>query len=323
MPKKLTREEFIAKAKQAHGDKYSYEKADYKNSRTKVCIICPEHGEFWQSPFSHIKGYGCNMCLIDKKRKQHDLTGQRFGKLVVIGLAGVIEHTGRKNSLWFCHCDCGRDVTLPRLSLTHTKHGRRSCGCITHQLLQQANLRHGQASTKLYRKWASMIDRCSRPNSQRWSQYGGRGIEVCDEWKDFRNFSQWAHSNGFDPNAEFGVCTLDRIDVNGNYCPENCRWVDAKTQANNRRNNSVVYVGKHKITATEFCRLIDIPEHSFLFRLRKGLDVNFILETSKKFKSGKIHRRDGSINYNRVLSDYWICKLNLQHIIHSCKDIIG
>ena len=93
-------------------------------------------------------------------------------------------------------------------------------------------------ATRLYRVWASMKDRCYNPNKKEYHNYGGRGITICDEWRDdFQEFHDWAFTNGYDENAPRGACTLDRIDVNGNYCTENCRWVDMKTQNNNRRNN--------------------------------------------------------------------------------------
>ncbi len=162
-----------------------------------------------------------------------DLTGQRFGRLT------VIKRIGTKNSspLWECVCDCGRttQVTTSRLRSENT----RSCGCIHHEQLSarnKANAKHGHEGERLYGVWRAMKQRCLDPNRKDFCNYGERGITVCHEWlKDYAAFRAWALSSGYDPNAPYMACTLDRINVNKGYSPDNCRWVDMKTQANNRR----------------------------------------------------------------------------------------
>ena len=155
-----------------------------------------------------------------------NIIGERFGRLVVIA-----ESTERRNNqlCWICRCDCGK-ITEPimggNLRSGHTK----SCGC--------KKTKHGKYNTRLYQVWHGMKKRCHCKTDQAYKNYGGRGITVCDEWKnDFSSFEKWAFANGYDETAKQGECTLDRIDVNGNYEPSNCRWVDMKTQQNNRRNN--------------------------------------------------------------------------------------
>ncbi len=169
-----------------------------------------------------------------------DLTGEKYGRLVVKEYVGII--SGRTH--WFCMCDCGNEIVTSSNSL---RRGRtKSCGCLrkecaaSHAKMAGAArgmqmLKHGQCGTRLYNVWKSMHQRCFNPKDKFYKDYGGRGISVCSEWNDFSNFYEWAIQNGYDPLAPFGKCTIDRIDNDKGYEPSNCQWVDLSIQANNRR----------------------------------------------------------------------------------------
>ena len=159
-----------------------------------------------------------------------DMTGQRFGRLTVIRRAGLSQN---REATWFCLCDCGNECIVRRTCLVrgYTK----SCGCLNIEAIKARRSTHKKTRTRLYGVWANMIQRCTNPKHNRYHRYGGRGITVCEEWRsDFNAFYEWAMAHGYNENAPRGQCTIDRIDNDNGYCPDNCRFADAKTQRGNQ-----------------------------------------------------------------------------------------
>jgi hypothetical protein len=138
--------------------------------------------------------------------------------------------------------------------------------------------RHGEKRTRLYKVWRGMKERCLYSWHQSYKNYGGRGIKVCPEWSNsFVAFRNWAMANGYDPNAKKGECTIDRIDVNGDYEPSNCRWVNAKVQCNNRRSNHLLTYNGETHTITEWSEITGLTYDTIIVRLKHGWSIEDVL----------------------------------------------
>ncbi len=203
-----------------------------------------------------------------------NLIGNRYGYYTVIGQAET-RHKGTKNSVcyWVCRCDCGniREVSTSNLTKGHSK----SCGCYNRKRAVETNTSHGLSKTRLYHEWNHMKYRCFNPKSKAYNNYGGRGIKVCDEWRhDFEAFYKWSMENGYRDDL-----TIDRIDVNKGYSPENCRWADATTQARNTRKNVFLTYKGERRTVSEWAEITGIKVATLYARHHSGWNDEKTIET--------------------------------------------
>lgn len=288
-----------------------------EKTHTKYWCICPVCGKRFSMKAETVGiAHQCKEC--NAKSRIIDLTGQRFGRLVAIEHAGrVVNKNGFRTTLWKCKCDCGKEsvVRYPLLVSGNT----RSCGCLEREnkerimkLAQQVNRKSvsedfaGKLENHpLYKTWKSMLMRCNNPNVRGYKHYGGRGIKVCDRWSGDLGFENFVNDMGERPDGT----TLDRIDVNGNYEPSNCRWATTEQQMNNRTDNSRIILNGESITCAQLCKKYGFYYTWVAHQLRAGIDINFIIKKQlrpKEERIGHAGRRAYSKdygNYNRVVSD--------------------
>lgn len=201
-----------------------------------------------------------------------DITGERFGRLIVLRFS----HKRERKPYYICQCDCGNVVAVNGYNLI--KGNTISCSCYHREVAaagaKMHNTKHGMYGTRLYSIWKTMLKRCANRNHVSFANYGGRGISVCQEWRDFKNFMDWAKSNGYEDNL-----TIDRIDANKNYCPSNCKWSTMVEQENNRRNNHYLEFNGETHTIAEWSRLCNVPYATIYARLKRGLPMQYVLKS--------------------------------------------
>lgn len=196
---------------------------------------------------------GKNICNNHKNVK--DLAGQKFGRLTVLQRYGSDKN---RHATWLCRCECGKERIVASSTLIEGK--TLSCGCYARDINRKRMSTHSKSKTRLYRIWMGMKNRCYNPNDPAYRYYGSRGISICDSWiENFQNFYNWSMNNDY-----MDYLTIDRIDVDSNYSPDNCRWIPLEQQSKNRT-NVILYNGFNQ---REWAFKLGVPD-SYLVRYRK------------------------------------------------------
>lgn len=220
-----------------------------------------------------------------------DLTGNKYGRLTVLKRVEDAKNGAKR---WLCKCDCGNEKIVRASNLISGS--TKSCGCLQKEngiKRGKSSASHGMCGTHIYRVYRQMISRCYNPKKDGYKRYGGRGISVCNEWlgeNGFINFYNWSLENGYDESLQ-----IDRIDNNGNYSPDNCRWVTAKENMRNRSVNHFIDTPFGRITIAEFAEEINADYDLIYTQVWKGLHtIEWIADHYKDTKdsvSEKYKRR--------------------------------
>lgn len=204
------------------------------------------------------------------KRKAIIKSGQKFNKLTAVRF---VETRNNSQQFWLFRCDCGKEKVI---CVNSVKFGRtKSCGCLVKKILLKRNFKHGMTKTKTFKTWSGMKLRCLNKNDKGYKNYGGRGITICKRWMKFENFYK---DMGERPKNK----SLDRIDNNGNYSKENCRWANSKQQNNNKRSNHLLtYNGKTQ-NLKQWSEELGIKNDVIRMRLKSGWSVKRALLSFKR-----------------------------------------
>lgn len=210
--------------------------------------------------------------FITLNGRSKDITSQRFGRLVALG---PVAKTDRNQIVWLCMCDCNTTTTSTFASLNAGS--TQSCGCIHRETLVNRNQTHGMAKDPLYRTWAGIVKRCTNPNATGYAHYGGRGIAICDEWRH----SFEAFYNHVTQLPDYGTkgYSLDRINNNGNYEPDNVRWTTTVNQRRNTRKNIMLTYGDKTQCIAAWAEEIGINVGTLHSRLSRGFPIEQSLTT--------------------------------------------
>lgn len=253
-------------------------------------------------------------------KKYYVHAGSKNGNLT------VIEKILWTTNKWRCECKCGSIIELTAYQFSI----RKSCGLCRNEWfkkeLRNSHITHGLSNTRLYKIYNGVKSRCYNTNNKRYSLYGGRGIKICDEWlHSFESFYKWAYEAGYDDNKNFKEQSIDRIDINGDYCPENCRWVDAKEQALNRSTTTFISFHNKNIPVTEFAEMCGLKNGTVQYHRMKGRTGEEIIKIWEKNHSQitinkKIYEKYFG-EYKPIRKQYIDISLFDKFIIHVPEDV--
>ena len=239
----------------------------HKDAMWKCQCYCGKIFYRYTSSVKKGKSCGCD--------RYEDLTGKKFGKLTVIK---KVENNKRQQTRWLCRCECGKETVVDRTNLSINKKKTYSCGCWR----QKQITKHNKYRSKIYNAYVAMKQRCYNKNHPAYKYYGERGIKVCKSWLNkengFVNFYKWSMKNGYKENL-----SIDRINVNGNYTPSNCRWASSLEQMNNTRKNRYITYNNQTHTVAEWARIFNIPYSTFYSQIiRKGVSIKDFIESKRR-----------------------------------------
>lgn len=218
--------------------------------------------------------------------KYKNQIGKKYGKLLILE---EDKNINKRGTYYKCQCDCGNIKSLLGFNVINGR--TKSCGCITKEInkYNAPNTKHKLSKTRIYKIWSKMKNRCNNDKYFQYYLYGGRGIKVCEEWSNkkdgFINFYNWAIKNGYEKHLQkFGNknTTIDRIDVNGNYEPSNCKWSTQKEQSLNKTNNRLIKYNNEEHTISEWAIIKNLTKSTIYHRLERGWSVEKTLTTPLK-----------------------------------------
>ena len=239
----------------------------------KIVIVSNSNLRHWKLP-----SCGCWAKEIEIENKKKERIGKTYNELTIIDYA----YTKDDGTYWKCRCSCGKEIITQYSRLPSGQ--IKSCGCSSYKERSQKirngeikppNLKHGDSNSRLYRIYQGMKERCYNKNVKDYKHYGARGIKICEEWLDsYASFKEWSLSNGYQDNL-----TIDRADVNADYCPENCRWANIIQQNNNKRTNVFVEYEGQKLSLKQLSRLVGVNYRTLYDRYKKGWPLERMIQS--------------------------------------------